>query len=182
MRVILFPIIIGLAASWAVAQRRGANNAPDLAALEKRITALESRVGRLEYASSKNLTAELDVSDPKGYQRLTNDSGTFLVSLAKVEKYLDGYKITISIGNITTATFNGFDLTLKSGTKEPPFSDAWISWYKTLKTKTETYTQDLKPGLWNDVEIIIIPASPYELGYLQLKIATNKITLYRNTD
>jgi hypothetical protein len=146
---------------------------------DKRIQELEQKVLALEVNSFKDFSVDLDVAHPDRYQRLSSNTGTFLVSFSNAERYLDGYKIRLSIGNITTATFSGFELTLRFGTKEPEagVGHDWLEWYRTVRTKTETFTRELKPGRWNVVEIIVLPARPDELGYLQVRLRTDEVML-----
>jgi hypothetical protein len=154
-----------------------AATAPGDAALEKRIRDLEHRVFELETNARKNSTVELNVAQLGNYQRLNSESGTFLVTLSNVEKYLDGYKIQLAIGNVTTAIFKNFNLTLRWGIKEPETN--WVEWYKSVRTKSQNYPQSLKPGQWNTVEIILLPARQEELGYLELAIETDTVELFK---
>jgi Protein of unknown function (DUF3251) len=158
MRAILFSIIIGLAATSAAAQRRPANtsSAPDVAALEKRIKSLESKVYALEYKLDKDNSVELDTSSDV-YQRVNSNNGSFLVRVIRAEPYLNGYKVFLAIGNTTTATFSGFDLSLKWGTTEPSPGEfaKWMTWFNSLNKKTQSFVQDLEPGRWNQVEVIL---------------------------
>lgn len=124
---------------------------------------------------------ELDASSPGSYQRLNSNNGTFLVLVSNVEKYLNGYKLTLSIGNTSSATYNGFELTLKWGQQLPPgLPDlkTFERWLNSLKTRTQSYTQELRPASWNKVEMILLPAAANELGYLELSMQTNSISLY----
>jgi Protein of unknown function (DUF3251) len=180
MRAILFPIIIGLATTVAVAQRRPANtsNAPDVAALEKRLKALESKVYALEYKLDKDNSVELDTSSDV-YQRVNSNNGSFLVRVMKAEPYLNGYKVFLAIGNTTTATFSGFDLTFKWGMAEPSPGEfsKWLAWFNSLNKKTQSFLQDLEPGTWNQVEVILTPTRKDELGYLELSMTTSAVVL-----
>lgn len=150
---------------------------PNLAALEKKVSDLEGRIVQLSIRSTKYDAAELNISRD-AYQRVDDSTGTsFLVRLVRAESYLNGYKITVAIGNITTATFNGCDLTVRWGTREPKGIDEWIAWRKTVRTKDEHVTEDLNPGRWNEVEMIILPAKADELSFLELSIRTSTLSL-----
>ena len=96
--------------------------------------------------------------------------------VVKVEPYLNGYKIIFAIGNTTTATFNEFDLSVKWGTQEPEYSDKWIVWFRSLQTKDEHFTEDLAPGRWTPVVMILVPAKANELAYLQLSMKTSTLS------
>jgi hypothetical protein len=172
-----------LSATLAIAQRStpprpSAESGVTL--LEDRIKRLERRVNDLEYKASKDDSVELDTGTLDGpYLRLNSNNGTFLVSLTNIEKYLNGYKVILTIGNTSSATYRGFELTLKWSTTAPEGDiNKWVEWYKARKTKTEKYTQDLVPGSWNKVEMILLPARSDELGYLEVSMETNSISLY----
>lgn len=149
--------------------------------LEKEIESLRRKIYALEYHNRKDDSAELDVSQLEGpFQRLNANGGTFLVSLKNIERYLNGYKVIISIGNISSAPFKGFELTMTWATAEPSVAnfEVWRRWYETRKTKTERYTQELVPGSWNQVEMILLPARSDELGHLRVSLETNTVSLY----
>jgi hypothetical protein len=170
--------VITLTTIGCFAQRRQPNSSPtpNVAQLEKELRDLRSRVLDLEMKAQRNSFAELDTSK-ETYQQVKSNNATFLMTFVKAEPYLNGYKVTLSIGNLTTATFNSFDLKLKWGAKEPEYSDKWIDWWHGLKTKEQHFTDDLVPGRWNRVEVALVPASANELGFLQVSIETNALTL-----
>ena len=76
-----------------------------VATLAIRLTSLESDLAT--YKSSQEFDKELskrdsvmlDPSNPQGYSRLDTANGWFLISLKSAEIYLDGYKLTLNIGN-----------------------------------------------------------------------------------
>lgn len=175
-RAILLIFVIGLFTT-ATAQRRANNVPPDIAALEKRIKVLEDKVFDLNYKLIKDNSVELDISSDS-YQRVNSNNGTFLVRVMRAEPYLNGYKVFLAIGNMTMATFSGFDLTLRWSTKEPDISSGkWLQWLRSRKVKEEHFTQDLLPGRWNQVDVILTPARADELGYLEVSLATNVVSL-----
>ena len=182
MRIVLLAALCCLFSVPVLAQRPKPQ--PDLDAritkLEKDLQTLRERVNSLELELEKYDTAEFDLSKLHKYQRINSNNGIFLVSVEDVTRYLNGYKIKLHIGNVTSATFDGFDLSAKWGTKEPDMSGGfakWSEWYGSLKTKEEKFTQSLLPGIWNNVELILLPATPAELGYLRLKMDTNSIVM-----
>ncbi len=182
MKILVLVILLFWTATDCTAQRRKKDPyftpdpAPTVAQLEKELRDLRLRVSELETMTVRGTYAELDTSK-ETYQQVKSNNATFLMTFVKAEPYLNGYKVTLSIGNITTATFNGFDLKLKWGAKEPEYSDKWIDWWHGLKTKEQHFTDDLVPGRWNRVEVALLPASADELGFLQVSIETNALTL-----
>jgi hypothetical protein len=146
---------------------------PDLDFLIELHDDLESRISELE--STK--TVVLDASS-KYYERIDTDMGFFFIRLLDVRQFLDGYKLVFNIGNPTSAIYRDFSLTIKWGKKYQ--SEEWksvIEWMKSLQSKSESFTSDLKPGHWNKVEIIISPARPDELGYIEISMKTNEFGL-----
>jgi hypothetical protein len=104
----------------------------------------------------------------KGFQRIDSDTGSFLVSCEDVTPYLDGYKIRLRIGNLSSATYNGFKLTVKWGRAMPTTVDQADGGTNSLKEKEMSFTEDLRPGAWNSVEVVLSPAKPDQLKFLVL--------------
>lgn len=178
MRVSLLLLTIGLIATLTTAQRRPnkAAEASNVAALEERIKSLEERVIDLERQLREGNSVELNTTG-QSYRQVKSSNGWFLVRVVKTEPYLNGYKVTFAIGNTSTARFGGFDLSVQWGTAEPPYSDKWSAWYHSLQSKDEHFPSDLFAGRWNEVEMILTPAKPNELGYLRLSMKTDVVSL-----
>jgi hypothetical protein len=183
MRVFTIVSILSMTAVCSLAQQaRPDPGDRSTASLEKKIGDLERRVAQLESQSTKDDSVELDISKLNAFQRLnSNNSTSFLVSVNKVEKTADGFKVVLSFGNTSTATFKDVDLSLEWGTKPPDGTDETRSdaWSRSLRTTDLHVTKKLYPGQWNKVEIILAPAKADELGYLRLSMQTNTVTLDR---
>ena len=159
-------------------------------ALSNQVAALSNQVGWLdllvnnigdvqidhtrEIAESKRDTVVLHVSE-KGFQRIDTENGSFLIACQDVTPYLDGYKVRFSIGNPSSASYQGFKLTAQWGKKMPAKPRA--DWVKSLGYKQMTFTETLFPGAWNDVEIILSPAKSDDLGYLEMHMETDTVRL-----
>lgn len=63
--------------------------------------------------------AHLNPSTLGDFGLLRTDVGTFLISIDDVEPYLEGYKLKLKIGNITSATYGQFKLSIEWGPKRP---------------------------------------------------------------
>jgi hypothetical protein len=158
--------------------------------LNAQVTALKERVGTAEKAAEelkfevgylKERIAELEKSrhneldfDPAtlgNYQRLDSEITSVFTSLDQVERYLDGYKLEFRIANPTAMTINGFKLTVTWATrfkqKESDFK-SWYAWVKTWKTKNLDFTQDLVPGRWTAVSVMIPDTKPEDFGFLRV--------------
>ncbi|MHA1685591.1 MAG: DUF3251 domain-containing protein [Candidatus Heimdallarchaeaceae archaeon] len=155
----------------------------EVSQLQRQIQELQFKVLSVEYSQDRYNTVVLDPSSPKGYQRINTSSGFFLISLMSMESYLDGYKLILHIGNPSTATYKGFNLKVKWGKRfeyKEFLSDfsAYNKWKETLQEKKVEYTDDLNPASWNKIEFIISPAKPEQLGYIELSMETNIVSLY----
>lgn len=152
---------------------------------------LVPRIERLESSSRTTLTQllrlRLDMDaykkiliDPtaRGYQRLDTPEGMFLVSCQDVTPFLDGHKLKLDIGNITSATYQGFILNFEWGPSYTDSSDA-EKWSAQQKTKEVSFTETLAPGTWNHVSVNITPSTPDELKNLYVTMTTNTVLLNR---
>ncbi|MEW6408644.1 MAG: hypothetical protein AB1488_00830 [Nitrospirota bacterium] len=125
---------------------------------EKRSSSIEQRISDLELKIYKiNLemsdlkfkiemlirkSVVLDPSSLKHYERIDTSSGFFLISLEDVTPYLDGYKLILSIGNPSSATYAGFTLRVKWG-KRYYDSGEYLKWKELLaKDKELTNRRD----------------------------------------
>jgi hypothetical protein len=144
------------------------------------INDLTKRIRNLEATQYDKIY--LDLSS-KGYQRLDTSSEFFLISLDNIKPYANGYKFFIRIGNISIAKYKGFKFKLKYGrqfdSKEMVEDiSAFDKWEKSLREKEISFTNELDPGVWNRVELIISPAKSDELGYVVLSMETNILSLF----
>lgn len=147
---------------------------------EKRIDSIEKEIGSLS-----NRVTELEYKyvylDPsvKGFERIDTSNGFFLISLIDVKPYLDGYKLILDIGNPTLADYKGFTLNVRWGRKIKDFKNS-EEWSKSLQRKEVSFTKNLNPASWTKVELILSPATPEQLGYIQLSMETPTIGLFKS--
>lgn len=166
--------------------------------LERRVTALEaansdlaSKLSAVEF-SLKTLTSEEGTLDPteKGFANMKANNWHFLVSSEDVVPYGDGQKVTLRIGNPYNITFKGFKITARYGTRAPEMPDlsdteafkkwssAYERWQKLLRQKELSFTDELQPGRWNRVAMILAPAKAEEVGFIGIRISTNQVSLF----
>lgn len=117
----------------------------------------------------------------KGFQRLDTLHGSFLIVCKDVKPYLNGYKITINIGNLSTAQYNGFSLKIKycKKTIETAGGSRPSEWYESMREKNVSFNDDLNPGSWNTVEFVISPAKAEDIGCLKLSMETKRLSLFK---
>jgi hypothetical protein len=66
---------------------------------------------------------------------------------------------------------------VKWGKEWEPSKNNLDEWEKCLQEKEFSFPDILNPASWNDVELIISPASPEQLGYFKLSMDTDNISL-----
>ncbi len=155
-----------------------------LAELQERLKRTEASAFRLQWGLSdlqnRNLSVSLDPAAPKKYQRLDSSSGFFLASLQNVEPYLDGFRITLNIGNLTSARYDGFKLSATWGPRydwDKFTPETYKKWESQKQSKDFSYTDSLMPGTWNKADLILPTTTPSQVGFIQVSIDTDIVSL-----
>ena len=143
--------------------------------------------------STKNQTqkyssATFDPTGGKAYQRVDTSSGTLLVALIDVKPHLDGVKVKIQLGNIQSAYYNGFSISSDYSKRYPKIikdqpeknKKNREEYESSKRTKEEDFTQVLKPGSWNTIEISLPDINPTDFGSLEVKIRLSTVRLINN--
>lgn len=166
-----------------------------VAAQGTRLSAQDSRIGWMELQLEwlQNKSVSIDPVTP-GYQVIDSNAGRFLIACDDVHPYLDGQKLKLRIGNPNLITYSGFKLKAQWGSKSPSYPTdgqrnpesaarwqvVYSEWKQSLREKEIESTAELKPGLWNTVEVILSPAKSNELGYIQVSMTTDKVRMPRD--
>lgn len=145
--------------------------------IEQTISEIETRVATLEFSKDPYESAVFYPSS-KGYQRIDTNCGYFLVSLNEIKPYADGCKVILHVGNPSMVTYSGFILKAKWG-KRFEKGEKFIDWVNSLKEKEEKFTQELSPGRWNKIELIVSPAKPEQVSYLKVSMETDVVSLLK---
>jgi len=132
---------------------------------------------------------EIDVTQ-KSYTPIHTPSGLLFIQCMGAEPYLNGHKLKLAIGNPLWATFDGFELTCLYGLKLPQMptgqhdSETWKQYSeandKSLKSWRETktsFTETIGPGVWKEVELILVPSSAEELGMITIALEIDAVHL-----
>jgi hypothetical protein len=113
-----------------------------------------------------------------GFQKLDTELGSFLISVQGIIPYLNGHKLTLNIGNPSMSEFAGFTLKTKWGEAfNPKGKIIYADWAKSLKSKEEKFTEHLKPGRWNKIDLVLAPAKPEQLEYIEIEMEVNEVVL-----
>jgi hypothetical protein len=121
----------------------------------------------------------------KAYQRIDTSIGSLLVSVKSVTPYLDGFNVTIAIGNPYGMDLNGILVSCKWGTSFL-YTNGIVSNYQEVqnsqKSKDFQQTDVLLGGRWNPVELAITPATADEIKNLRISITPDTVSLYNKSD
>lgn len=190
--------------SFWVASFLLASCAPD-ETLQKKVNELESKINNLDgkieerhFSVSRSL---MDIEDrllneeitfdpvKKGVGYIKSNVGNFFVRCKEIKSYGKGQKITLMIGNPYGIAFKGFTINVRYGMRLPDYlpgddpekSKKWTAEVdksiKSMKEKSFKRTEDLLPGKWNKVDIVLAPAKPEDVGRLTIKIFTDAVSL-----
>ena len=144
---------------------------------DNEIVGLQSKCSWIEFLMNVNKSIVFNATS-KGYHKLDTDLGCFLVSVQGTIPYLNGHKLSLNIGNPSTSEFAGFTLKAKWGEAfDPKGRVTYADWKKSLKSKEETFTEHLKAGHWNKIDLVLAPAKPEQLEYIEIEMEVNQVLL-----
>lgn len=129
--------------------------------IERRVRMLEFQMKSIERRISHRF-AELDCNSGK-YDEFMFDTGAlvFFAACTKIEPYLEGHKITISIGNPHAFNFSNVKGELRYG------KDVFDS----IERKVEvSMTESIRAGTWNTIMVTVNPSKAEDLRYLGLTL------------
>lgn len=157
----------------------------ELAKAQRQQALLLERVGNAErtlrsYAPKSRV--EFDPSE-SSYLRVDGDLGSFAVAISDVRPFADGVRVTLKLGNLSSATYSGATLRMEYGPRAPSGKgtdpvDAAATWLEALQEREEKVSAKLGPGRWNPIQVTLPKIDPKEFGYLAISIETNEIALY----
>ena len=154
--------------------------------VNNRIEMLSTRIGHLAKQRSPYSSIGLDPTE-KGYGRIDTASGFFLISVKDTTPYLDGYRVTLEIGNPTSGRYGGFKLKIawagdypnqKPGESDDDYNKRTEAWSNSGGEKEFSFTDTLYPGAWNTVSLVISPATAQEIRNLTIEsMETSNVSL-----
>lgn len=166
---------------------------PSIGALQEKIAALEKEVNELKTTTSVNsfLVSQKTEShtsvllDPSNhtFQMLDGSVSTFLVLVQDVSPYLNGYRVTLNVGNPEDAAFSNVTFTIrwaKAYDYKHYSVDSYEKWRKSINEKEVTLTTNLLAGSWNTVTMDLVPCNADQIGYMELSMKTPSVVLHTN--
>ena len=152
--------LLGLAGCHS-AQNESSEARLDSLAFE--VAELRSRalVGDLERANEESayLTPGAD-----GYSVVRMDIGRLTVSLANVQGYANGTRVTLLFGNPTSARIEGLSARLEWGKVDAegaPLNDK-------AHLRDVTFMEALRPGAWTKMRVVLEGVPPDAFGFLRV--------------
>jgi hypothetical protein len=97
------------------------------------------------------------------YDRVDTNVGPLLLRLENAEPYVDGFRLTLGIGNVHSAAFEGFDLSFQ-----------WAE-----GKKRQSFPETLLPGRWTVAQVVLAPATSEKTSSVTIQASLDKVALYR---
>ncbi|NSW91566.1 MAG: DUF3251 domain-containing protein [Firmicutes bacterium] len=118
----------------------------------------------------------------KGFARLDSSTGMFFLILDKTEQFSDGYKLYFRVGNPQNCVYNGYNIKIRWGKKynREDKTVSYEDWEKSLKSSDLSFQNILIPGQWSNFEVMISPAKPEEIEYIEVKIQAEQISMQKS--
>ena len=169
--------------SAAEQQRDIADLRAQIDSLQKKVEYFGSRESLLSIRMSNKQDREDSVTldfTQNEYQRLDTDNGFLLVSAEQAVPYLNGYKIPLKIANPLSVSYSGFTAKIRWAKRYDTnqfTNDSYAAWQKSIREKEMSFPDVLEKGTSKKVELIVVPATAEELGYLKLSVNTKKVIM-----
>ena len=115
--------------------------------------------------------------------------------MANVAPYLDGYKVTLEIGNLTggevvrgsiSLEFNRTEPAVPADLTDEKVHDEWrraiADWTAHSRQVNVEILQPLESGAWTDIDVIVPSAKPNDLDFIRVMVSPTQIGLRRASD
>lgn len=149
----------------------GCDSSTKVASLEKKVEALEIQLGELQQkVELQQMVSGWDkvaflTPGSEGYSVVKSDLGNLTVSIANIQPYAIGSKITLLFGNLTAATIDGLKTQLEWGSVDkngmPNNEEA--------KSRDVSFNEPLISGSWTKSDVVLEGIPPAELGFVRLR-------------
>lgn len=170
----------------AVTKAEVAAISDSLSDAQEKIRAIQNDLFVTKYRQERFDAVVMDPAEGKGYERIETTSGSFLISLQESTPHLDGVRVKLHIGNIQFATYNGFELKVEYSRRIGGFEKGRTleeikkinsEFVASKRTKTEKFTQPLRPGTWSVVYMNLPDIKPENFGRLEVSMSTDNVGL-----
>jgi hypothetical protein len=142
----------------------------------EKVSTLELQHSFMDYRIDAAYEAAASVSEG-GYSLGRNSFGPFLVTIERIVPHLDGYKVTLNIGNPTMILFSGAEFEvgwgLQYGTPGKTYAEVGAS----KKKKKFSSANDFAAGSYSRMEIVLTPAKPEEVKTLEVSVKWDRLSM-----
>lgn len=131
---------------------------------DDRLKALEDRVGKLEQVAAARQAVTLKPG-ATGYGMLESDMGRIAVTIANIEPYASGSRVTLDFGNPTAARLSGMKARIEWGSNDAkglPMAPTQA------QSMSFTAPEPLPPGSWKQYVVDLPGVAPAQLGWLRV--------------
>jgi hypothetical protein len=138
-----------------------------IAGLQKELLSLKDSIRRLNARFPTSL-ASLDCDTHKFSELKLDDMfQVVFVSCEGIERYLEGHKVQVSVGNPSSFAFRDVSGKLWSGK----------TLFEAVDRKTELPSIDsLSPGTWQSVTVIVNPSTPEDMRTVWLELKATRVS------
>lgn len=110
------------------------------------------------------------------YQRLETNSGTFLIAVDQVSAVEGGVRLKLMLGNINFADYKDFKLRVFWGARYSG-QGSLEQWRSTLRGAEFSFGGVLAKGMWNPVDVDLVPATVQDVGYFECQMEVFSVDL-----
>jgi hypothetical protein len=114
--------------------------------------------------------------DGQNYAVHETEQGKFLISTIGVEPYLDGFKVRLNVGNLSSARFNGVKVQAFWPGPAPTNGPATYS----LIDQEFQLTTVFPPGAWTEIEVALAPCDTKALRTASFTFSFSQAVLQKS--
>lgn len=134
------------------------------AALENELAAVKSRNDIIyESVTNESSPAVIDTT-ARDFAVARNPYGSFLIACDGVAPYPNGYEVKLSIGNLTSASYDRYKLRIKWGDRSVEFKQP----------------SRIPPGTWAKVAVVLAPARAESVRIITVFLEIEDVVLKTN--
>lgn len=131
------------------------------------VTQIKAEAILEKYSAGNSPSASLDPAD-QGFGVIRTVYGGLTVAIDDIVPLADGSRLTLRIGNLTAADINGGTLKVRYGRRQAT-GEAFASWDAQLHSTDARFTQVLRSGTWNSVQVTLGGIPPNGIGHVRIE-------------
>ena len=131
-----------------------------LDSLEKRLKAVEEYLNS-QYSKEQLKSTCVITPESNGYSIIQTDHGIFFVKATKTVPFLDGFTVTLGVGNLQSTDFSGCNAVVRWGTR----------------CATNSITTSFVHGRWSRMDLNLTPCTVDELRGAQLTLTFDAVQM-----